>query len=113
LRVGSFAGATTTREQAGATYYGVMEMSGNCWEWVVDVARATGRSYTGVHGDGSLSAAGDYNATNWPNRGGIRGGSWGNTALRDLNVSDRANVVGDYYTQRYNTTSGRAVRTAP
>lgn len=113
LRVGSFAGATTTREQAGATYYGVMEMSGNGWEWVVDVARATGRTYTGTHGDGVLSASGDYNQSGWPNRGGIRGGSWSNNTLNTLNVSDRSSVVGDYSTQRYSTTNGRVVRTAP
>lgn len=113
LRVGCFAGATTTREQAGATYYGIMEMSGNCWEWVVDVARASDRGFTGVHGDGILSAAGDYNQTNWPNRGGMRGGSWASTNLYQLNISDRSAVVGDYYTQRYSTSSGRGVRTAP
>ena len=112
LRVGCFAGATTTREQAGATYYGIMEMSGNCWEWVVDVARAASRSYTGLHGDGVLSTAGDYNQTNWPNRGGLRGGAWSSTASNLLNVSDRTSVVGDYYNQRYNTAAGRCVRTA-
>jgi len=113
LRSGCFAGATTTREQAGATYYGVMEMSGNCWEYVVVVSTATGKGYTGKHGDGVLSDTGERNETNWPNRLGLKGGTWGSITLNAINISDRANTGGDYSTQRYNSTGGRGVRTAP
>lgn len=115
LRVGSFAGATTTREQAGASYYGIMELSGNCTEWVIDAGRAAARNYTGEHGDGELATNGNQNQTNWYNRGGLRGGAW-NTALTSenpLNVSDRSSVNGDYSTQRYVSSGGRGVRTAP
>lgn len=113
LRVGCFAGATTTREQAGATYYGIMEMSGNSWEWVVDVANGTSRAYTGLHGDGVLTSAGNYDQTDWPSRGGWRGGAWSATAANWLNVSDRTSAVINYTTQRLSTTAGRGVRTAP
>lgn len=113
LRVGCFAGATTTREQAGATYYGIMEMSGNSWEWVVDVGNSTSRDYSGLHGDGVLATSGNFDQTDWPSRGGLRGGAWSSTIANLLNVSDRSSVVINYTTQRLNTTAGRGVRTAP
>ena len=113
LRAGSFAGAATTREQAGATYYGVMEMSGNCWEFMVGISRATERSFNGSHGDGVLSATGEYNQANWPNRLGFRGGAWISNTTNLISVSDRTNAGADYYTQRANSTGGRGVRTAP
>ena len=71
LRVGVFAGASTTRAQAGATYYGIMEMTGNVWERAVTIQNVTGRAYTGVHGNGRLSTSGHANQTNWP---GLSGG---------------------------------------
>lgn len=98
LRVGAFAGAATTRAQAGATYYGMMEMSGNMWERAVTLGDATGRNYTGTHGDGSLSTNGHANSTAWPgiasgevigaNGSGFRGGDWFST-FPSLRVSDR------------------------
>ena len=66
MRVGSFAKAGTGRVQSGATYYGIMEMSGNLWERAVTIDNATGRNYTGVHGDGALSTNGHANGTAWP-----------------------------------------------
>ena len=71
MRVGNFAKAATTRVQAGAAYYGVMEMSGNVWEPTVTVGNNQGRSFTGIHGDGSLSVNGNANVANWP---GLNGG---------------------------------------
>ncbi|MCP5537461.1 MAG: SUMF1/EgtB/PvdO family nonheme iron enzyme [Akkermansiaceae bacterium] len=52
VRAGIFATDTTTREQAGAGYYGVMELGGNLWEFVVSVARSQGLPFSGAHGDG-------------------------------------------------------------
>jgi hypothetical protein len=60
-----------------------MELSGNCQEMVVYVD-AAGVSYTGNHGDGSLTIAGEANVSNWPdgnapaaNGGiGLRGGEY-------------------------------------
>lgn len=123
LRVGVFAGAGSTRTIAGSTYYGVMEMSGNLGERTISLADATGRAYTGVHGDGSLSRNGYSNQSSWPGitsgevtgatGSGFRGGSWSSTAAT-ATVSDRTNA-NDAATSltRTNALSGRGVRTAP
>jgi hypothetical protein len=83
LRVGIFARATTTREQAGATYYGVMEMSGNSWERCVSVAGFDNGNATNAgafdlnnNGDGSLDASGDHNAPTWPSAADVRGSNF-------------------------------------
>lgn len=102
LRVGAFAGAATTRAQAGATYYGIMEMSGNLWERAVTIGDATGRAFTGLHGSGLLSRAGHATTTAWPgltsgevtgaNGSGFRGASWYFSAPI-LRVSDRSSAA--------------------
>src|SRR6185503_3579646 len=56
LRNGIFATADSTRKSAGASYYGVMELSGNLREGIVTIGNATGRSFQGSHGDGVLSS---------------------------------------------------------
>jgi len=65
-RVGIFAGAATSREQAGAGYWGIMELSGNVGEMVVTVGNEAGRGFTGLHGDGMLSGNGEAMVTSWP-----------------------------------------------
>ena len=65
-RVGIFAGAATSREQAGAGYWGMMELSGNVGEMVVTVGNEAGRGFTGLHGDGMLSGNGEAMVTSWP-----------------------------------------------
>ena len=114
VRVGMFAGATTTRAQAGASYYGIMEMAGNLWERVVTLASTEGKAFTGTHGDGSISTLGDHNTISWPAITGLgsrlRGGAF-NTANTFLYVSDR-NDFGDVTARSLNT-GGRGVRTAP
>jgi len=94
VRVGIHAKVgSTSRQASGATYYGVLDMSGNVWEMVVMVSDAAGNvgspAYEGNWGDGVLDwATGQANESTWPlgNPGGfgLRGGSWGNTweALR-------------------------------
>jgi formylglycine-generating enzyme required for sulfatase activity len=83
IRCGIFATATSTREGAGASYYGIMELSGNVAEHVVNVSDGTGRSFTGLHGDGVLvENNGKANVTGWPSVAdgtGFRGGDlyWG------------------------------------
>jgi len=86
LRVGCFATGSSTREQAGASYYGIMELSGNLWERAVTVGHSAGRNFTGTLGDGILSANGNATNNDWPgftgeevtiaSGGGARGGSW-------------------------------------
>ena len=117
VRVGIFAGnvLNSGRVSSGATYYGIMEMSGNLDERTVTVGNPTGRAFTGIHGDGMLSEAGDANATLWPGTDGLgvgfRCGNWyvNNSTLQ---VSNR------YYAAtnsilRGGTYGGRGVRSAP
>jgi|GEM_PF-1030548 len=91
--VGSVAsGSGLDRVQAGASYWGVLELSGNVWERVISVASDAGRSFTGVHGDASAASMSAPLAA-WPAAAGdgtgFRGGSWISDASF-LRVSDRS-----------------------
>ena len=122
LRVGIFATSTSNRIQSGASYYGIMELSGNLWELCVNVINDEGRNYTGSHGDGQLSVSGNANTAQWP--GLITGGDWFGAGGRggsfasfeaSLKVSGRdlsiyPDNLGD---RRYLDLGFRAVRTAP
>ena len=125
LRVGIFATSSSTRENSGAGYYGVMELSGNLLEAVVSTGLVDGRVYTGLHGDGvlvtTLSYEGLANTTNWPGNTipsqgvtsaigtGAKGGSYQSGATR-LRLSDRvtASSTGQEGASYY---GGRGVRT--
>lgn len=113
VRAGAFARATTGRRDAGASYWGIMELSGNLWERVITVGRSEGRAFTGVHGTGSW----DFPATGWPIVNelayGVRGGAW-NTGLDTMNrVSDRSFASVQNPPNRSISYGWRAVRTAP
>lgn len=120
LRVGIFAAhpSNNGRITAGATYYGIMEMTGNLYEQAVTVGNATGRLFTGAHGDGSLAANGNSNVAGWPGTdavgAGLRGGSWNTShgANSFFCVSSRSNSVNGA-ANRENDKGGRGVRTAP
>jgi formylglycine-generating enzyme required for sulfatase activity len=115
VRVGSFAAAGKSREQAGAGYTGALELSGNLWERVVTVGNAEGRAFTGAHGDGELDGAGDADAPSWPDASaagaGFRGGDWVSPEPV-LRASDRAYAA---YTRAYRHTlfGWRGARSAP
>ena len=66
IRCGALATATSTRTSSGATFYGIMEMSGNTAEFTVYAGNVQGRTYTGLHGDGNLTATAEANTANWP-----------------------------------------------
>ena len=134
LRCGIFATASTNRTQSGASYYGVMEMSGNLWECCITVAKycynnstwnnETGAgSFDGQHGDGVLDASGYANVSNWPSPtaasgwtaygSSIRGGAW--NSLPSQNCPSRVTFQLAAYPYAYrNYTNGfRCGRSAP
>lgn len=122
LRCGFASGPATDRLQAGSSYYGVMELSGNIWELCVGLY-ANGLAYTGTRGDGVLSTTpspGYANTASWPslnsNVNGVsaRGGAY-NNANTYLYVSGR--TIYDTYTvtswdnvTRNGTLGGRGIR---
>lgn len=59
VRVGAFADATTNRQAAGASYWGIMNLSDNVSELCVHAGTANGRLFDGQHGDGILQPNGD------------------------------------------------------
>ncbi len=77
VRSGIFATGSSTRVQAGASYFGVMELSGNVWEDIVGLGSVAGRAFTGLHGNGDIKASGDADVDHWP---GINGNSSVSTA---------------------------------
>ena len=91
VRCGIFATASSGRIDAGASYWGIMEMSGNLYESVVTVGRPDGRVFTGTHGDGRLTSVGTADVPSWPGSAvglGFRGGTY-NGYPRHMSVSDR------------------------
>lgn len=115
LRVGFAATQTTDRSGAGASYWGIMELSGNVWEQAFNVGYASGNAsgFTGILGDGELDAYGVSNPANW--NGAItstvvRGGSYA-AGVAQLSISDR-NYIGttSYNAGRHAETGGRGVR---
>ena len=92
IRNGALATATSNRTQSGGSFYGIMELSGNVQEPTVYAGNAGGRAYTGLHGDGALSAESEANTVGWPsssnNAVSPRGGGFGD-APSELQVSGR------------------------
>lgn len=65
VRSGIFATNQSDRTIAGASFYGVMELTGNIAEIVVSIGGQEGRKFRHVHGDGNL--IGLYaNVESWP-----------------------------------------------
>jgi formylglycine-generating enzyme required for sulfatase activity len=108
----------TLREETGASFYGVMGLSGNLWEFVVSLGTDKGRAFLAEHGTGNLdAAAGPDGLNSWPtpdNQGiGFRGGSW-YTKVTSGRIADRSFGSGlTGYTERSHDTGVRGVRTAP
>jgi formylglycine-generating enzyme required for sulfatase activity len=121
LRIGSFASASSNRAQAGATFYGIMEMSGNVYERAVTVGNADGRAFNASHGNGVLSTNGHATTATWPGLisgeitgalgSGFRGGDW-DTAATVMLTSNR-NVAAFTFTDRFDISVGRGVRSGP
>ena len=120
LRCGIFAGnaGNTGRETSGATYYGIMEMTGNLSERTVTVGDNSGRAFTGTNGDGMLATNGDANTVNWPGASAIGVGSRGGAALLSIFPLERLHsssriLAASPSTARSNSSGGRGCRTAP
>ncbi len=119
VRGGIYARPDSQRAQAGASYWGIMELSGNLWERAVTVGRTEGRVFTGRHGDGRLGANGNATLSDWPGYGsagitshvgiGWRGGHW-NRASTYARSSDR--TLGTFASAVTYPYGFRAVRTA-
>lgn len=116
LRCGFAAGATTTRLQAGAAWYGVMDLSGNVMEQCVGGRNFNFAGFTTANGDGTLHWSGLANTTGWPVAGGgldggaiVRGGSW-NSPAGELAVSDRTYILNNVNRARSAAVGGRGVR---
>ncbi len=105
VRCGLFGTSAMNQSQSGATYWGVMEMSGNLKELCVNV------NYTTL--DGGSCGTGVYNADLWDktvNKYGVRGGGF-SSADSLLRTSDRTEVM-NYFTaitQRDSTVGFRGV----
>jgi formylglycine-generating enzyme required for sulfatase activity len=125
-RVGIFSAHASSngRVTAGATYWGIMEMSGHCWERCVSVGRPEGRGFQGSHGDGLLTTDGNATNSDWPGFTpgtgvntatgcGYRGGafSFPNPTQPNLRVSSRI-LATAFYNVRYYDDAARFVRTA-
>ena len=121
VRVGVFATLDSDRVRSGASYWGIMELSGNLEERLVSVSDTEERAFTGAHGDGAVPSVPGrpgrpvaIRIPGWPAEShGSRGGSW----MRDhkdalpLRVSDRS---GGYEIMWRGGCHGfRCVRTAP
>lgn len=110
LRVGIFAASVQnpTRINTGASYYGLMEMTGNAPEAVIGLGSSNTRDYSGLHGNGEVTSSGNASTnllSNWSfvNASGVR--------LRGYNhqsVSRRFSVVG-----QLDQIGFRGCRTAP
>ena len=64
IRVGCFARSGSTREQAGAGYYGVLDPL--CRMGNALVSANAGKSFSAVNGDGALDVNGFSDAAGWP-----------------------------------------------
>jgi formylglycine-generating enzyme required for sulfatase activity len=116
VRVGIFATATSARRDAGAGYYGVMNLADNVGELVVNAGDTTGRAFINEPGDGNEWTS----ASTWPNSYhdygvGYRGGYY-SSGVSLSQVSDRSGALYyfvDYPIYRSQSIGGRGVRTAP
>ena len=122
VRGGATALAASDRLNAGATYYGILDMAGNAYEQCIGGAAYDYSGFTIANGDGYLSSTGAANTTGWPANGGLnsgtilRGGScWtylSAQTTKDLQTSDRYyyNYANSFNQTKDYRVGGRGVR---
>ena len=103
------------RQQAGGSFYGILELSGNLWERTIAIGHPEGRKFKGQHGDGRITPFGDADVDDWPGDdaegAGFRGGGW-RSGASVLRASDRVGAD-DSRNGRSSALGFRAVKTAP
>lgn len=114
-RCGLFATSTASRDTAGATYYGIMEMSGSVYESVVPVSNPTARQFlASKHGSGNLDANG--NSPTWHSVGNsiysLRGGSISGSAVYAKISEASYRNYGTYYANFTTRAASYGVRLA-
>lgn len=82
-----------TRMETGASYYGIMEMSGNLHEFTVAPFCVAGLSYTALHGDGVLTTDGYANTDYWPGINGNDLVNYANQAYSTEGVTSAAGIA--------------------
>lgn len=115
IRAGGFATPVSSRTKAGASYWGIMELSGNLWERAVTIGNNSGRIYTGLHGNGEIGPGDNPDLpASWPSIAGaglgFRGGSFAEHPDR-ARISDRKNINNTDALQKADY-GGRGVRIA-
>jgi len=124
LRAEVFAGPHSDRTASGASYWGILEMSGNLWEQTITVGSKAGRRFEGTHGNGEPEPSPGWRLpvreTAWNLRAfRLRGGGFGSGGDKQkqmLRVSDRAAYFGgggDNRPEGAKPVGLRCVRTAP
>jgi formylglycine-generating enzyme required for sulfatase activity len=121
MRAGIFATPESGRVAAGASYWGIVDLSGNVREQVVTLGNAKGRLFEGSHGAGTLDIPADWPAISGSDLGigaGYRGGFFGDLPA-PLRTSDRSRAVfkdreASFSREARSEANGwRGVRTAP
>jgi formylglycine-generating enzyme required for sulfatase activity len=117
LRCGFAATSTTNRAQAGASYYGAMDMAGNVMEQCLGGYNFNYSSFTNANGDGNLTVTGIADTPNWPAAGGgtgggvARGGNWHDNGWQYCITSNRDLINNNTNQSRDFRMGGRGVRT--
>ncbi len=99
VRSGIFATATSDRVSSGASFFGVMEMTGNVSEYCITVGTIAGRSCRYVpNGDGNISVNGNAQLPSsyggfWPGMEGNTNSSAINTCIGGCEVTGTAGVM--------------------
>jgi len=130
MRAGIFATPQSGRVAAGASYWGVLELSGNVREQIVSVGHPKGREFAGTHGSGAWEVPADWPVANYSAGtektvgkddglgSGLRGGFFGDLPF-NLRLSDRAKAAftareASFSSQSRADQNGfRCVRTSP